>query len=112
MAREPWTGNIREAKEGKRGETLSDADEFGNYTYVESGTYGQSDFTVRKRDNDNTFDVYIESDTPKLHSHDHIDADGNLLDDYHDCLLSLYQLREDLISELHSQESQMKLIKK
>ncbi len=112
MAREPWNADIREAKEGKRGETLSDADRFGNYTYKESGTYGQSDFTVRKRDNDDTSDLYVYSDSGKLHSHDHIDKDGNLLDKYHDCLLSMYQLREDLISELNSQESQMKLIKK
>lgn len=108
---EPWPADIHTAYEVDNGEKLSEADRYRNYTYDKSGTYGQSDFTVRKRDNDDTSDLYVYSDSGKLHSHDHIDKDGNLLDRYHDCLLSMYQLRDELLSELHVQESQIKLIK-
>lgn len=71
-----WFGGIFEARESKD-EELSDEGPDGNYTYDKSGTYGQSDFTVRERE-DGTSDVYISSDSDRGHSHDHIDAEGNL----------------------------------
>lgn len=79
-----WFGSIFEARESKD-EELSDEGPDGNYTYDKSGTYGQSDFTVRERE-DGTSDVQISSDSDKGHSHDHIDAEGNLLEHYHDLI--------------------------
>lgn len=105
-----WLGGIFDAKESED-EELSEEGKDGNYTYKESGTYGQSDFTVRER-KDGTFDVYIKSDSEKGHSHDHIDSEGNILDKYHDCLLSLYLLKDYLNSELYNEETKIKLIKK
>lgn len=91
-----WFGGIFDAKESDS-EKLSEEGADGNYTYEKSGTYGQSDYTVRERD-DGTYDVYVKSDSEKGHSHDHIDADGNLLDRYHDCLLSAYMMLDYLQS--------------
>lgn len=104
-----WFGSIFDAKESKD-EKLSEGKD-GNYTYNKSGTYGQSDYTVRER-KDGTYDVYVKSDSEKGHSHDHIDSKGNLLDRYHDYLLSLYLLRDYLNSELYKEEQTVKLIKK
>ena len=76
-----WNGSIYTARESQKedGEEYSD----GNYEYEKSGTYGQSNYTVRER-MDETYDVYVESDSEKGHSHDRIDKDGNLLNNYHD----------------------------
>ena len=54
----------------------------------------------------------VKSDSEKGHSHDHVDSKGNLLEKSHDCLLSLYLLRDYLESELRKEESEIKLIKK
>lgn len=105
-----WFGSIFDAKESSK-EELSSEGKDGNYTYSESGTYGQSDYTVRERE-DGTFDVYVKSDSDKGHSHDHIDSNGNLLDSYHDCLLSLYLLRDYLDYELHKENSKIKIMNK
>ncbi len=83
-----WDGNILNAKESDKGEKISYNTNTGIYTYDTSGTYGQEDYTVRER-KDGTSDVYVKSDSDKYHSHDHIDKDGNLLESYHDYLLSL-----------------------
>lgn len=79
-----WFGSIFNARECED-EELSKEGSDGNYTYDKSGTYGQSDFTVRERE-DGTSDVYVKSDSERGHSHDHIDSDGNLLDHYHDMI--------------------------
>lgn len=89
-----WFGGIFDARESES-ETLSNEGKDGNYTYDKSGTYGQSDYTVRER-NDGTYDVYVKSDSSKGHSHDRIDSNGNLLNNYHDCLLSVYMMMEQL----------------
>ena len=102
-----WFGSIFDAKESKEEDAPKEGKD-GNYTYDKSGTYGQSDYTVRER-GDGTYDVYIESDSEKEHSHDRIDADGNLLDQYHDYLQYLYSIRDNIKGE---EEKQMKLIKK
>lgn len=82
-----WFASIFEARESKDENITEEED--GTYSYDKSGTYGQSDYTVRKRDDD-TYDVYVESDSERGHSHDHIDSDGNLIESYHDCMLSAY----------------------
>lgn len=105
-----WFGSIFDAKESNK-EELSKEGKDGNYTYKKSGTYGQSDYTVRER-KDGSYDVYIKSDSEKGHSHDHIDSKGNILDKYHDCLLSLYLLRDYLNFESKTENSKIKLIKK
>ena len=88
---EPWDGNIETAREAEDQE-LSETQSDGNREY-ENGTYGQSDYTVRERDDGSgLYDVYIESDSEKGHSHDVIDADGNLIASYHDYLLYLRNL--------------------
>ena len=102
-----WKASIFNARESES-ENLSEEGPDGNYTYDKSGTYGHSDYTVRER-GDGTYDVYIESDSEKEHSHDRIDADGNLLDQYHDYLQYLYSIRDNIKGE---EEKQMKLIKK
>ena len=66
-------GGIFDARESES-ETLSNEGNDGNYTY----------------------DVYVKSDSPKGHSHDRIDSNGNLLNNYHDCLLSVYMMMEQL----------------
>lgn len=76
-----WFGSIFDARESES-ESLSGPGNDGNYEYP-SGTYGQGDYTVRER-GDGTSDVYVASDSPKGHSHDRIDSNGNLLDNYHD----------------------------
>ena len=43
-----------------------------------------------------TYDVYVKLDSSKWHSHDRVDSDENLLDKYHDCLLSIYMMIEQL----------------
>lgn len=93
-----WDGSIFDAKESEDEELEEGKD--GNYTYNKSGTYGQSDFTVRER-KDGTYDVYTKSDSDKNHSHDHIDKDGNLLDSYHDELVSrLLKITREEISNI------------
>lgn len=82
----PWNGSIHTARES-RSDSLREGPD-GNFEYQNSGTYGQSDYTVRER-KDGNYDVYIKSDSKKEHSHDVIDKDGNLLDHYHDTLISL-----------------------
>ncbi|MBQ6687207.1 MAG: hypothetical protein IJN03_01640 [Bacilli bacterium] len=82
-----WDANIETAREKEDGDELSEPGYDGNRTYGNSGTYGQTDYTVRERA-DGTLDVYVSSDSEKGHSHDHIDADGNILEHYHDCLIS------------------------
>lgn len=89
-----WFWGIFDARESES-ETLSEEGKDGNYTYDKSGTYGQSDYTVRERE-EGTYDVYIKSDSSKGHSHDHIDSEGNIIDKYHDCLLSIYMMMEQL----------------
>lgn len=78
-----WFGDIFGARESKT-EEISGQGPDGNYEYP-SGTYGQKEYTVRER-SDGTSDLYVVSDSEKGHSHDHIDAEGNLLDSYHDYL--------------------------
>lgn len=80
-----WDADISTANESNGG-NLSEPGSDGNRQY-NSGTYGQDDYTVRER-SDGTYDVYIKSDSSKGHSHDRVDKDGNLLDNYHDYLLS------------------------
>lgn len=82
----PWNGNIHTARESRNDSAEECPD--GNYEYRNSGTYGQSDYTVRER-KDGNFDVYIQSDSKKEHSHDVVDKDGNLIAHYHDTLISL-----------------------
>ena len=90
-----WNASIFDAKESKEEEAPKEEKD-GNYVYGKSGTYGQSDYTVRER-KDGTYDVYVESDSEKGHSHDRIDKDGNLLDNYHDCLMNrLFAFSEEL----------------
>lgn len=94
-----WFGSIFDAKESKK-ESAPKEGKDGNYTYGESGTYGQSDYTVRKR-KDGTFDVYVESDSKSGHSHDHIDKNGNLLDNYHDSMISRFcEISEEELSNI------------
>lgn len=80
-----WDANIESARESKS-ENLSSPGSDGNREY-DSGTYGQKDYTVRER-TDGSYDVYVKSDSNKHHSHDRVDKDGNLLENYHDYLLS------------------------
>ena len=56
-----------------------------NYKYKNSGTYGQTEYTVRER-SDGTKDMYIVSDPGKSHSHILIDKDGNVIETYHEYL--------------------------
>ena len=74
-----WSGNFFETKEAQKEEL--EQDEFGNY--ISGNTYGQSNFTVRVRD-DGKSDVYVKSDSSKGHSHDVIDEKGNLEESKHD----------------------------
>jgi len=83
-----WFGGIFDVKESSNGETPKEGKD-GNYTYDKFGTYGQSDYTVRER-KDGTYDVYVKSDSESGHSHDHIDKDGNLLDNYHDSMINRF----------------------
>lgn len=49
------------------------------------------DWTLNyKEGKDWTYDVYVKLDSSKGHSHDRVGLDENLLDKYHDCLLSIY----------------------
>ena len=75
-----WNGSIYDARESETEEIHETATDME----YDSGTYGQSDYTVRDR-GDGTSDVYVASDSDKGHSHDHIDNEtGDLLDSYHD----------------------------
>lgn len=56
-----------------------------NYKYKNSGTYGQTEYTVRER-SDGTKDMYIVSDSGKCHSHIIINEDGNVIETYHEYL--------------------------
>lgn len=81
-----WDGNIETARESGY-DNLSEPGADGNRTYDISGTYGQSDYTVRQR-NDGTSDVYTSNpDSPRLHTHDQIDRYGNILNNFHDYLV-------------------------
>lgn len=94
-----WNGSIFDAKESKEEDAPKEGKD-GNYTYGKSGTYGQSDYTVRERQ-DGTYDVYVDSDSEKGHSHDHIDKDGNLLDNYHDIMVNrLFAISEEELSNV------------
>ncbi len=94
-----WFGSIFDAKESKE-EGAPEEGKDGNYTYSKSGTYGQSDYTVRER-KDGTYDAYVESDSESGHSHDHIDKYGNLLDNYHDSIINrLYRISEEELSNI------------
>lgn len=42
-----WFGSIFDAKESKEEDAPKEGKD-GNYTYDKSGTYGQSDYTVRE----------------------------------------------------------------
>ena len=90
MSKEPWNGNIDTADESQE-ETVSETGYDGNREYS-NGTYGQSDYTVRERGNSGIYDVYIESDSEKGHSHDVIDSEGNLIASYHDFLCRYLEL--------------------
>lgn len=94
-----WFGSIFDAKESKEEDAPKEGKD-GNYTYSKSGTYGQSDYTVRER-KDGTYDVYVESDSESGHSHDHIDEDGNLLDNYHDIMVNrLFAIPDAELSDI------------
>lgn len=55
------------------------------------------DWTLKYEEwNDWTYDVYVKLDSSKWHSHDRVGSDENLLDKYHDCLLSIYMMIEQL----------------
>lgn len=69
-----------------------------NYKYKNSGTYGQTEYTVRER-SDGTKDVYIVSDYGKCHSHILIDEDGNVIETYHEYLDYYYELMNE--SNIH-----------
>lgn len=98
-----WFGSIFDARESKT-ETLSEEKPDGTREYP-SGTYGQSDYTVRER-SDGTSDVYCKSDSPSGHSHDHIDANGNLIESYHDYVLhTLKQLTYDELQEVEAKST-------
>ena len=60
-----WFANIFTARESSNDELEEEKD--GNYKYKNSGTYGQTEYTVRER-SDGTKDVYIVSDSGKCHS--------------------------------------------
>ena len=78
-----WFANIFTARESSNDELEEEKD--GNYKYKKSGTYGQTEYTVRERP-DGTSDVYIVSDSGKCHSHTLIDKDGNIIETYHEYL--------------------------
>ncbi len=96
MGKDFWSGSIESAYENKN-ESLSDPGYDGNKTY-ESGTYGQKDYTVRER-SDGNYDVYIKSDSESGHSHDLIDSDGNIIENYHDYIFP--KIQDELIKEKH-----------
>lgn len=101
-----WGANISEARE-KETEKLSNEGTDGNKTYDKSGTYGQSDFTVRERESTpGTYDVYIKSDSDKGYSHDVIDENGNLIASYHDIIC--HYLKRLSFEELQIVESTSK----
>lgn len=105
---EPWNGNIETARESES-QTLSEPGYDGNREY-ENGTYGQSDYTVRERDDGSGLsDVYITSDSGKEHSHDVIDSEGNLVASYHDYLVYLrnliYEYQIDQLLNQYQDES-------
>ena len=59
------------------------------------------DWTLNyKEGKDWTYDVYVKLDSSKGHSHDRVGLDENLLDKYHDCLLSIYMMIEQLEKSL------------
>ena len=82
-----------------------------------NGTYGKCDYTVRERNDGTGYkDVYIHSDSERLHSHDVIDNDGNIVASYHDYLLYLKELIrecevEELLSKNESKELSLSLTK-
>lgn len=78
-----WFGNIFTTRESSNDELEEEKD--WNYKYKNSGTYGQTEYTVRER-SDGTKDVYIVSDSGKCHSHTLIDEDGNVIETYHEYL--------------------------
>lgn len=96
---DPWNGDIHTAREADEGDTLHYDGSTGNEVYDNSGTYGQDEFTVRKREEDDFYDVYIESDTKKHHSHDVVDEYGNLIDSYHDYLIRQNELLDNIYDE-------------
>ena len=57
-----WFANIFTARESSNDELEEEKD--GNYKYKNSGTYGQTEYTVGER-SDGTKDVYIVSDSGK-----------------------------------------------
>lgn len=91
-SRGPWDANIETADESIT-ETLSGIGTDGNRTYEPSGTYGQSDFTVRSRGN-GLSDVYTKSDSNKGHTHDVVDSHGNIVARYHDYLIGVFSIEE------------------
>lgn len=69
------------------------------------------DWTLNyKEGKDWTYDVYVKLDSSKWHSHDHVGLDKNLLDKYHNCLLSIYMMIEQLeLSEQKEKSSSLKI---
>lgn len=49
-----WNGSIHTARESRNDNAQEGPD--GNYEYSSSGTYGQSDYTVRER-KDGSYDI-------------------------------------------------------
>lgn len=114
-----WNASIFSARESndENEELVEDPD--GNYRYTQSGTYGQSDFTVRERETDDEdekkiYDVYIESDSEKEHSHSVIDEDGNILETYHEFkyLEANLELLKSVRKILTENENEHKLCKR
>ena len=98
----PLDGNIFSSKESEN-QQISGPGYDGNYSYP-NGTYGQSDYTVRERNDGSGYsDVYCKSDSSRGHSHDVIDKYGNIIDSYHDYLIYLsnmiyeYQLQSFML---------------
>lgn len=89
--RDDWDANIETARESGYSD-LSEPGADGNREYP-NGTYGQSDYTVRER-SDGTFDLYTKNG--EKHGHDRLDAEGNLIESYHDYLIEkLFMLNKE-----------------
>lgn len=54
-----------------------------------------------KEGKDGTYDVYVKSDSDSEHSHDRVDKNGNLLDNYHDSMINrLFNISEEELSNM------------
>ncbi len=119
FGRQPnWNGNIDTARESQKESPVENPND-GTREYS-NGTYGQSDYTVRSRA-DGNLNLFITSDSDRLHDHWVIDEDGNIVEKYHDFVIYqntnvsfneimnlsadmfLYLLKESLLNESRPQ---------